>query len=182
LSLRHGLLGLLAEKPMSGYDLTAAFDSSLRYVWSARHSQIYPELSKLLADGLIEQVEEGPRRRKAYGLTASGLEELRFWLLHVAPNRGEKDEASLKFFFLWTLTRAEALELLSKEREFHINSLKQYVTIAEHLRDAPWGQLPIQLGISYERHRIRWLDWALKEIKNHHRRRPVHVHRRRAAG
>ncbi|MBA3728896.1 MAG: PadR family transcriptional regulator, partial [Actinobacteria bacterium] len=45
MSLRHALLGLLAERPMSGYDLTKVFDSSLAYVWSAKHSQIYPELA-----------------------------------------------------------------------------------------------------------------------------------------
>ena len=53
LSLRHGLLGLLAGRPMSGYELTKTFDGSLRYVWAAQHSQIYPELGRLLAAGLI---------------------------------------------------------------------------------------------------------------------------------
>src|SRR5438093_632739 len=47
MSLRHALLGLLADHPMTGYDLTRTFDRSLANVWPASHSQIYPELARL---------------------------------------------------------------------------------------------------------------------------------------
>ena len=49
MSLRHALLGLLAEHPASGYELTKQFERSLAHVWSAKHSQIYPELAKMAA-------------------------------------------------------------------------------------------------------------------------------------
>ena len=53
MSLRHGLLDLLAGEPMSGYDLARFFGASMGNVWPAQHSQIYPELAKLAAEGLI---------------------------------------------------------------------------------------------------------------------------------
>ena len=44
MSLRHALLGLLAEHPASGYDLLKQFEGSLAFVWPATQSQLYTEL------------------------------------------------------------------------------------------------------------------------------------------
>src|SRR5690349_13984687 len=69
ISLRHAVLGMLSVPSCTGYELTQWFDSSLQHAWHARHSQIYPELGKLEAEGLAEVVEEGARRSKTYAVT-----------------------------------------------------------------------------------------------------------------
>ena len=56
MSLRHAVLGALADEPRNGYALVKHFGQSLGYAWSASHSQIYPELARLRDDGLIEQI------------------------------------------------------------------------------------------------------------------------------
>ena len=73
MSLRHALLGALADQPRSGYALLKHFEQSLAYAWPASHSQIYPELARLLEDGLIEESETGARRSRTYAITRSGL-------------------------------------------------------------------------------------------------------------
>src|SRR3982074_762326 len=78
-SLRHGLLGLLAEGPASGYDLARRFGEVLGSIWPAQHPKIYAELNRLAADGLVEVESEGPRRRKAYRITDAGLAEVKRW-------------------------------------------------------------------------------------------------------
>src|SRR5256885_7098935 len=83
MSLRHGLLGLLAEGPASGYDLARRFSEALGAVWPARHPQIYTELSRLETAGFIEVESHGPRGRKAYRITDAGLAEVRRWLTDV---------------------------------------------------------------------------------------------------
>jgi len=160
---------------MSGYELTAAFDRSLRYVWSAGHSQIYPELNRLLNEGLIEQVDEGARGRRTYATTEAGIREMRHWLLEMEPTRTGRNDAHLRFFFLWMLSRTEAEELLQVEREFHEADLQEYMAIAASDGDPPWGQLPIELGISYKEAMIRWLDWAIKEVRSNHRKKRPRV-------
>ena len=57
--------GLLAEEPRTGYGLLKHFEQSLAYAWPASHSQIYPELARLLAAGLIREGERAPARRPA---------------------------------------------------------------------------------------------------------------------
>ena len=61
MSLRHALLGALADRPRTGYGLLKHFEQSLAYAWPASHSQIYPELARLRDEGLIEQTASGAR-------------------------------------------------------------------------------------------------------------------------
>jgi DNA-binding PadR family transcriptional regulator len=68
-SLRIAALGLLAQKPASGYDLLKQFEQSMANVWPATQSQLYGELNKLADTGLIEVVDIGPRGRKEYRIT-----------------------------------------------------------------------------------------------------------------
>lgn len=98
MSLRHAVLGLLARRPSTGYELTRTFDRSLRTSWNARHSQIYPELAKLRAAGLVEVVARGARRSTTYGITAAGREELRRWLVEAPPDRSQRNESGLRLF------------------------------------------------------------------------------------
>ena len=51
--LKYAILGLLNQKSMSGYELSAEFGSALNEFWSAKHSQIYPELKKLTQEGMV---------------------------------------------------------------------------------------------------------------------------------
>ena len=61
------VLGLLADGPRSGYDIKAIVDRSTRFFWAASYGQIYPELRRLEAEGLIE----GEDFRTAAGAGAS---------------------------------------------------------------------------------------------------------------
>ena len=77
MALRYALLGALADQPRTGYELLKHFQQSLAYAWPASHSQIYPELARLLEDGLIEQTGAGARNSKTYAVTEAGLGQLR---------------------------------------------------------------------------------------------------------
>ena len=94
MSLRHALLGALADHPRTGYELLKHFEQSLAYAWPASHSQIYPELARLLADGLIEQAAIGPRGSKTYAVTDDGVAEVRRWLRETEPSRTVRNEAA----------------------------------------------------------------------------------------
>ena len=84
------------------------FEQSLAYAWPASHSQIYPELARLLEAGLIEQAETGPRGSKTYALTDDGLAEIRRWLRETKPDRRGRSEGRVGP----ALPHADVLELL----------------------------------------------------------------------
>ena len=95
--------GCSAVDPCTGYELTQWFDSSLSNAWHASHSQIYPELAKLEAEGLVEVVGEGARRCKTWAVTDAGREELRRWLIETEPNRAQRNETALRWFLVFRL-------------------------------------------------------------------------------
>ena len=121
MSLRHALLGLLAEAPMSGYDLLKRFEHSLSRVWPARHNQIYTELKHLLDRSWIEQVDYGPRGRKIYAITEAGQDEVRRWLREEEGpvDHGLRFEPLLRANFLWLLKPQEARDYLKREAGFY---------------------------------------------------------------
>jgi DNA-binding PadR family transcriptional regulator len=107
MTLRYAVLGLLARRPSTGYELTQTFDRSLRTSWHARHSQIYPELAKLEAAELVKVVGHGARRSKTYAITEAGRAELRQWLVEAEPDRSQRSESGLRLFLTPLLDRAD---------------------------------------------------------------------------
>src|SRR4026207_1179845 len=61
MSLRHALLGALADQPRTGYALLKHFEQSFAYAWPASHSQIYPEPARLLEGGPLAPAGVGRR-------------------------------------------------------------------------------------------------------------------------
>lgn len=170
MSLRHGLLNLLAGEPMSGYDLSGFFAVSMGNVWPAQHSQIYPELGKLSAEGLITQTGEGPRGRKVYRTTPEGIEALRAWLRETEPDYQVRYEALLRIFCLWALPADEALAHLARDRAEYVRHLEQ---IEGALATKDWGadqtcrgaRLTIEFGRRFYSILIEWVDWAAEQVR-----------------
>ena len=52
------ILGLLALGDETGYDMKQTIDLSTRFFWGASYGQIYPELRRLEAGGLVTSREE----------------------------------------------------------------------------------------------------------------------------
>jgi DNA-binding PadR family transcriptional regulator len=170
MSLRHGLLDLLAGEPMSGYDLARYFEISLGNVWPAQHSQIYPELAKLAAEGLIVQTGEGPRGRKVYRTTPEGIEALRSWLRETQPDYQVRYEALLRIFALWVLPADEALSYLERDRAEYVRHLAQIEDAIAHkdwAADPPsrGARLTIEFGRRFYTTLVQWIDWAAEQIQ-----------------
>ena len=115
MSLRHSILGLLMVSPSNGYELTRRFDDTLRNAWHASHSQIYPELSKLEAEGMVEVVAEGARRSRTWAATDAGRQELRRWMVEAEPVRPQRNETALRWFLLPLLPADQRRTALERE-------------------------------------------------------------------
>ena len=165
-TLAHALLGLLAERPRTGYGLLKHFEQSLAYAWPASHSQIYPELAKLLAAGLIREGEPLPRGGRPYEITDAGLEEVRRWLRETAPSRTSRSEPALRLFFLWLLEQEEAQAYLRGEAEHARRVLAELEAIAaQEDPDTPKTRayrIALELGLRSNRARLEWAQWAME--------------------
>src|SRR5262252_5538583 len=101
-SLRHALLGVLKDRPLTGYDLVRYFQGTLGFLWSAPQSQIYPELRRMEAAGLVTATVK-PRGQRAqkriYSVTDAGMAELRRWATDFMPLPAQRDPLFLKAAF-----------------------------------------------------------------------------------
>lgn len=169
MSLRHALLGLLSERPASGYDLLKQFETSLATAWPATQSQIYTELTKLADTGLIMVAAEGPRGRKEYALTDEGLAELRHWLTETKPQRNTRSDILLRVFFLGVLTPEQARGYLTELIEL---SDQGYQSLRRLEKSIDWdddnlsvyGRIALEYGLRFNTMRREWAEWAASQI------------------
>ncbi|MCA1984728.1 PadR family transcriptional regulator [Nocardioides nematodiphilus] len=160
MSLRHALLGLLARRPSSGYELTQMFDRSLSTSWHAGHSQIYPELGKLEAAGLIRLVGEGARRSKTYDITDAGRVELRRWLVEAEPDRSQRSESGLRLFLTPLLDAADRKQTFERDLahvEHELAALKALRAVQADAAEPEVFAPQVELGIRINTVLGEWL-------------------------
>lgn len=169
MSLRHALLGVLAEKPASGFELTKTFERTLgRFAWHTTHTHVYPELRRMREAGLVEVVEEASRGRKTYAITDDGRSELHRWLLTPPMSETVRDEAALRVFLINTLDPADARALL---QQYIDDADRMLADIRQRLEraDPEWQDNPLAIGRLAAERGLRTLpavrDWALWGIE-----------------
>lgn len=120
-TLKYAILGLMMQAPITGYDISKAFGPGLGSFWSAKHSQIYPELKRLTQEGLIQYsvVTQGERmEKKLYEITEAGQEDFMQWLLQDPPlEPTPKDVFRLRSYYSQWLAEKDYLQLLEKQIE-----------------------------------------------------------------
>jgi DNA-binding PadR family transcriptional regulator len=168
MSLRHALLALLDATPMTGYTLAKHFGQSAAFVWHAPHSQIYPELRRMEAEGLITGRDErrGARgTKRTYSLTSGGRDELSRWVAEITPPAPERDAAYLKATYYEFGSFASArrqfqahlahYEQLQRQWDVHVDQLENRDTSLLRLRLAAWPEDLHGAVVAYKAHVYR---------------------------
>jgi len=116
----YAILGLLAIKPWTTYELTQQMDRSLGRIWPRATSKIYEEPKKMVAEGLARSSKQtfGRRTRTVYAITAKGRRALAAWLTEPGAGPGLEFEQLLKIFFSENGTKADALRTLAATKDW----------------------------------------------------------------
>ena len=99
-TLGFALLSLLTRGPATGYELSQRMKAPIGHFWTAKHSQIYPELARLTELDWVTATEgegPGPRAKKTYSMTRAGREALHDWLVQ-PPVSQPRSEVTLKAY------------------------------------------------------------------------------------
>ena len=163
------VLGLLADRPRSGYDIKAVVDRSTRFFWAASYGQIYPELRRLEKEGLIEgeDAPRGERGRRVYEITKAGREALVEWLLGPTVTIEYRDESLLRLFFADALPGEVALQLLEGRKRGHEEYLETLRAIdARPGEDPPFVDLVLRWGIAFNEWGASWCQQQLERLKS----------------
>lgn len=99
MSLRHAILAELIGSDASGYQLAKTFDVAVASFWFATPQQLYAELARLEAAGLItgvEVVQQSRPNKRVFSLTDSGRAELRSFVASSSSPTFIRDDLLVK--------------------------------------------------------------------------------------
>jgi len=95
-------LGVLTERPMTGYAIKKRFETGFRHFFVAGFGSIYPALAELARDGLVtvESVAQDRRPdKKVYRVTAAGRAQLARELAAAEPRHKVRSEFLTLLYF-----------------------------------------------------------------------------------
>jgi PadR family transcriptional regulator, regulatory protein AphA len=116
----YAVLGLLARRPSSGYELGTRAAASIDNFWPLTRTHIYGELAKLEALGYVVGVEvtqELLPDKRVYSVTPEGARALDAWLDNPDPGVPRPRQPMLvKLFFGERIAPEQAAALLTRYR------------------------------------------------------------------
>jgi PadR family transcriptional regulator AphA len=149
------VLGMIRLGRRTGYEIKQLVDVSARFFWTTSYGQIYPELKRLEADGLIrgEDAATNGRPRRAYELTPAGEAALDGWLRSGEPPLLEmRDEGLLKLFFSDSMSASERATLIRAMKARHDEVVAKLTSIEDMARAKGGGpEEVLRFGLAYHR-------------------------------
>lgn len=161
------ILGLLAEQPLSGYQIKKIIDIRFSFFWSESFGQIFPALKSLASEGLVEECPQeasGGHAAKAYQITPAGKAALVDWLAQPVEKESLRLEILLKTYFSGyaapeaMLTHLAAFEE-SHARQLHILGLFQEELLRIPDEDENHGDILRVIDFGQKVNRA-YLDWC----------------------
>jgi PadR family transcriptional regulator AphA len=162
------ILGLVANRSGSGYDIAARAARTIAHFWPISRSQVYAELSRLEAAGLIDgtHVEQDRRPdKRRYELTAGGTRAVDAWVEAPGyPFERSRNGLLAKFFFADRMSPEQRARLLGEYRAQADGQRRELEAVVERLagEDAyRYGRATALFGLLNAEARVAWADHML---------------------
>lgn len=172
--LEIGILGVLKERPMHGYELKKKLSFLLGHFWQVSYGSLYPALKRLEKRGAIERFyssKEKSKRRNVYRITDDG-ERVFKDLLSATGTVSEVEDSekfSVRMAFFQYMEPETRLWLLERRKHFLQERLTEMKGYGKTARDRDEAEADTyRLGMF--RHRIElteydiaWLDGLIDQ-------------------
>ena len=179
MALRDAILAALLDGDASGYDQAKAFHSSVANFWTASPQQLYRELDRMHADGLIAaRVVKQDRRpdKRVFSLTEEGRRALADFTGIAARPTAIRDELLIKVhsidagrrFAVQAMIRGRLEAARAKlahydaERDRMLRGRTEEEFFATARRIGPY--LTLMRGRAFELENVRWAERALAAL------------------
>jgi DNA-binding PadR family transcriptional regulator len=166
MSIRHALLGLLAQKPRHGYELRAAFEAVVggAEAWEVKPAQIYTTLDRLEESGLVERhsdLGEGSEpARRVYALTGAGRALLHEWFASAVDAQHQRDEFFVKLMVALFSGEANPERIIQIQRSHLYQAMHTMTTLRDSYNPrCEMAQiLLLDKAIMHLEADLRWMD------------------------
>jgi len=165
MSVRHAILGLLAQRSRHGYELRAAFSAVVGgdENWDVKPAQIYTTLNRLEEAGLVEQEsiqQDGGPEKQIYAVTKAGRAALQEWFASGVAPEHQRDEFFVKLMTGLVSGEAELGQLIKIQRSVLYQELHAATTLRDRYnpRTEIAQILLLDKAIMHLEADLRWLD------------------------
>lgn len=176
--LKHGILGLLNYKEMTGYEIMEIFRDSLNYFWDAKTSQIYRELQGMEQKEWVNKTvvpQNGKPDKNIYFITMTGREELLRWLADGDLGLRAKTPILMKVFFLGERSTKENIcyfEGVKKGCELFLQGLEAvpqliytYGDMIGQKEKTLYWQMTVEYGRRSLQMQIQWAQDCIRRLE-----------------
>jgi DNA-binding PadR family transcriptional regulator len=180
MALRNAVMAALLEGEASGYDLAKGFDATVANFWMTTPQQLYRELERMEAEGLVTaRVVEQERRpnKRLFSLTEAGRAAVHAYTAE-PPGRPAviRDELLVKVQCLDAGDIEAVRAAIAERMEWATAKLARYERIRQRLLDGRSEEayfteaerigpyLTLLRGMSFERENLHWGDIALRRL------------------
>lgn len=172
----YAILGLLAIRPWSGYELAQQMRRNVGHYWPRTERGVYHEPKNLVAHGLADASTEmeGLRRRTVYTITAQGRTAMAQWLSTPLTEPLQlESEAAVRIGFAENGSIEDALSTLAGLRE-HLAEQLDIVAMISRTYAEGKGRYPhrvhlisLDLRMIYDQYTAadNWALWASDQLK-----------------
>ena len=171
MSVRYGILGLLAQEPLHGYEVKTRFESLFGGTWEVNFGQVYTTLQRLERDGLVEPADgRGDRAKLTYRLTGAGRAALERWLAQPeAEPQQLREEIHLKLLLTGRLADGNLRRLLAGQRRVYLQRLKDLAALERRARRDGRDDLVlvIKSAMLHTEADLKWVDVCEDELGDH---------------
>lgn len=171
---RYVLLGLLQEEELSGYEMKRAIDIRMSFFWQESFGQIYPELNKMLEEGLIEQskaeaAEKAKREKIKYKITPKGEAEFKNWMEAENEKDTIRSEFLLKMFLSTNRNKEEMKNHITRFKEQSEQKLAMFGLFEAELKQIEemhgnHRQILLVLSLGIRQAKL-YIDWCMEALE-----------------
>lgn len=131
MSVRQGILVLLAEQGMHVSQLKAEFEARTGGAWPVNIGQVFTTLQRLERDGLVERVpHQGASEPERFRATAAGAAEARaWWARPVERGAPARDELAIKLALAVTARGVDVQAVVQAQRTETMRALHDYTRL-----------------------------------------------------
>jgi DNA-binding PadR family transcriptional regulator len=183
MSVRLGLMALLAEGESYGARLRSEFEERTGGTWPLNVGQVYTTLERLVRDGLVTQAGAADAEgRIAYRLTDAGFAELAtWWTTPVDRTSTPRDELTIKLALAVTAPGVDVHRVVQSQRTSTLRHLRDLTRLKRDALDraegAAEGSAPAEHGLAWllvlenlvfaAEAEVRWLDHVESVLARH---------------
>jgi DNA-binding PadR family transcriptional regulator len=169
-SIRQGLMALLDQRQMYGYQLRQEFEARTGGTWPVNVGQVYTTLNRLQRDGLVVETDRREDGSVLYALTDAGRAEVAlWWVTPVQRGMPSREELTIKLALAVTVEGVDVAAVVQRQRSESMRALQEYTRLKARLPDPAdsddlaWLLVLDSLIFTAEAE-VRWLDHAEQRI------------------